>query len=232
MVNPIKITHCIFDMDGLMLDTETIYEKVYDEIANEYGKSYTNEVKLKILGRPEIDGANIFVQELGIPLTGKEFLSKFKPIALERLQNPEFLPGVVKLIKHLSKHNIPMSIATSSAEDVATVKLKNHKEIFDLFYHMVCGSSDPEVKNGKPAPDIYLICASRFPDNPKPENVLVFEDAPNGVEGAITAGMSCVMVPDEEIQNNLSNLLKKQPTLIINSLEDFKPELFNIPKYD
>lgn len=43
--------------------------------------------------------------------------------------------------------------------------------MFDLFYHKVMGSTDPEVKRGKPAPDIYLVCASRFPDNPKPEQV-------------------------------------------------------------
>lgn len=51
------------------------------------------------------------------------------------------------------------------------LKLTNHKELFSLFHHVVTASSDPEVKKGKPNPDIFLICASRFPDKPKPEKV-------------------------------------------------------------
>jgi pseudouridine-5'-monophosphatase len=78
----------------------------------------------------------------------------------------------------LHKQGIPIAIATSSSKESVKLKQTNHKELFSLFHHMVMGSSDPEVKKGKPSPDIFLICASRFPDKPKPEKVYTVKSCP------------------------------------------------------
>lgn len=120
-----------------------------------------------------------------------------------------------------------MCLATSSPEDLMKLKTNNHREIFNLLNHYVCGSTDPEVKEGKPAPDIFLIAASRFPDKPKPEQCLVFEDSPNGVKAAHCANMQVVMVPDERISLEDSCLA----TIRLKSLLDFQPELFGLPGF-
>lgn len=79
--------------------------------------------------------------------------------------------GAEKLVRHLHQHNIPIAIASGGGQDLFQIKTTNHREFFKLFGHAVLASSDPEVKNGKPAPDVFLICANRFSDKPSPEKV-------------------------------------------------------------
>uniref|UniRef100_V5I8G1 pseudouridine 5'-phosphatase n=1 Tax=Anoplophora glabripennis TaxID=217634 RepID=V5I8G1_ANOGL len=212
-------------MDGLLIESESVYEKIVKDIAAVYGKEYTRDVRLKVLGTPEEDTARIAVTEMGLPISPEEFLIIYKEKVHEELQNPVLMPGAKELVRHFYKNEIPIAVATSSAQDAMELKTKNHQDIFKLFQHIVCGSTDPEVKNGKPAPDIFLVCASRFPDKPHPSQCLVLEDAPNGVRGAIAAGMQAVMVPSSEVGKEL----RKQATLVLQSLNDFKPELFGLP---
>lgn len=69
-------------------------------------------------------------------------------------------------MQHLKKHNIPIALATSSTKESSELKIQKWGHIFDLFDHKIYGGSDPEVVRGKPSPDIFLIAAKRFPDNP------------------------------------------------------------------
>lgn len=85
-----------------------------------------------------------------------------------------FFVGATRLIKHLHVNNIPFALGTSSGLKMAELKMSKHREVFDLFSHFVMGATDSEVKVGKPAPDIFLITANRFPDKPEPSNVTNF----------------------------------------------------------
>lgn len=91
----------------------------------------------------------------------KHFLKLFSCFAL----------GAERLVRHLHENNVPICLATSSSKESVEVKTTHHRELFSLFHHKVMGSSDPDVKEGKPAPDIFLVAAKRFPETVKPEDV-------------------------------------------------------------
>ncbi|XP_046812360.1 probable pseudouridine-5'-phosphatase isoform X2 [Lucilia cuprina] len=223
-----NVTHCIFDMDGLLLDTEALYTKATQQILDKYDKTYTWEVKMTLMGLRHMEMCERIVKIYNLPLTPEEYSKLQKEVNSQIMKNAELLPGAERLLRHLHTHNIPICLATSSGEEMVEIKITNHREVFKLFHHRVCGSTDAEVKQGKPAPDIFLIAASRFPDKPDPAKCLVFEDAPNGVKAAHSAGMQVVMVPDERVPLEMSALATQR----LKSLEDFQPELYGLPPFE
>ncbi|CAG9138403.1 unnamed protein product [Plutella xylostella] len=181
-------------MDGLILNTEDLYTVAFQNILSRYGKEYSYELKRSLMGSQSHETADRIIEALNLPMTREEFLEESKKQFELLFPDTKVLPGARRLIEHLHKHNIPIGLATSSSIDSYHLKIdKHHKELFSLFPHKTFGSSDPAVKKGKPHPDIFLVAASKFPDQPKPEKCLVFEDAENGVKAAKAAGMQVVM---------------------------------------
>ncbi|XP_055375219.1 probable pseudouridine-5'-phosphatase [Condylostylus longicornis] len=223
-----EVSHVIFDLDGLLIDSETIYEQIVSDIAKQYGKIYPDSTRMRILGTTEERSAEIVIEDLKLPLTMQEYLQQYNKLCNERFNAVKLLKGAEKLIRHLNANNIPFCLATSSSQTIVVKKTSGIPELIKMFHHIVCGSSDPEVKEGKPAPDIFLIAASRFEDKPNPEKCLVFEDSPNGVKAGIEAGMQTIMVPDPRVTPEQ----KKLATQFLSSLADFRPEEFGLPKFE
>lgn len=131
--------------------------------------------------------AAMIVEHFKLPMTPEEYIEISAKIQEEKFPLCKPLPGVERLIKHLYNHKIPMAVATSSLRSKFELKTTSCRELFKLFDYVVCGD-DPEIKKGKPSPDIFLT-AQKHLGNPPAENCLVFEDAINGIEAGLAANM-------------------------------------------
>lgn len=160
-------------------DSESVYDGIIGDICKSHGKEYAESVRLKILGRTEQDTAKIVVGDMQLPLSCNEFLCTYRNKCEEKFQIVQLMPGARQLVRYLYDNNIPIAVATSSAQEEMELKTRLLKDVFGLFTHIVCGSTDPDVKHGKPAPDIFLVCASRFPDKPDPSTVSYMKNETN-----------------------------------------------------
>ncbi|KAI5645749.1 haloacid dehalogenase-like hydrolase domain-containing protein [Phthorimaea operculella] len=223
------VPHVLFDMDGLLLNTEDLYTIGFQKVASRFGKEFTFELKSQIMGQQSREFAASIIKGCDLPMTVDEFLAETRIIFDQLFPDCEIMPGVEKLVNHLHNHKVPIGLATSSSKESYDLKTtKKHQKFFELFPYKTWGSSDPDVKRGKPYPDIFIVAANKFPDKPAPEKCLVFEDSLNGVRAARAASMQVVMVPDPR----LDRARCADATLVLDSMEHFRPELFGLPPYD
>ena len=225
MKNFNKITHVIYDLDGLLLATESFHEQVNQEIARRYGKVFDKSIKAKVAGRSTWESAQLLINLLELPLTPQTYLEQRNQLIYPLYPQSQPLPGAMRLTHHLSQQGIPQSIATSSPRRHFQMKTTHHQDWLSLFDCFVLGD-DPALQRSKPAPDIFLLAAQRM--GTPPENCLVFEDSLAGVEAALAGGMSVVAIPDLDLDRQLYENAHQ----ILDSLADFEPEVWNLPGFE
>lgn len=221
---PPAVTHVLFDMDGLLLDTEILYTEVTQGIVSRFGKSFGWDIKRNMIGRPAIDSARYLVKALELPISAETYLEERNEALRKKFAECDALPGAEQLVRHLHRHAIPMAIASSSSHDLFTIKITRHTAWFELFDVVVTGD-DAEIKNGKPAPDIFVLAAKRLGANA--DSTLVFEDSPLGLQAGLAANMRVVAVPDP----NMNKSDYPGADLIIDSLLQFTPQKYGIPEF-
>jgi len=185
-------THVLFDLDGVLLDTEGLYTRAVQAVVGRYGKTYDWSLKIQTMARDALVGARIIVDQLGLPLTPEELLALREPVLEPLLASCRAMPGAEGFVRHLAGRGVPMAVATSSDRRLYEVKVRTHPW-FELFSAVVCGD-DPRVTAKKPSPDIFLVAAREL--GAPPSQCLVFEDSPVGVQAALAAGMRVVALPD------------------------------------
>ncbi|KAJ3294301.1 glutathione synthase [Rhizoclosmatium sp. JEL0117] len=232
---PTPVTHALFDMDGLLLDTERVYSEVTNAILARFGKTFDWSVKSRMMGAKERDAANILIEAYGIEgYTADDYLKERNAMHESRFPDCKPLPGVLRLIKHLKDSNVPICVATSSHRKAFELKSSKNGELFGLFDGNITCGDDAQIKKGKPAPDIFLAGAKSLGFNAATDQdyqkCLVFEDAPSGVLAGLNAGMQVVWIPDSQLE--LDPELVKRCAKVLKSMEDFDPAEFGLPSYN
>ena len=185
----------IFDLDGLLADTEIISLKVYQELLRDFGIPFTEETySREYSGHREEENVQRFLDTYDLPWNFDQTLDRVYELEAQILaKGVNLKKGAKNLLAFLQREGIPIALATSSVESRARMILDSNG-ILSLFDHLVFAK---DVKRSKPYPDIFLKVCSDL--NVLPENCLVLEDSEAGIEAAYRAGIPVICIPDLKI---------------------------------
>lgn len=185
-----KFQAAIFDMDGLLLDTERVCMQVFKQACETVNQPFYEDIYLSIIGRNAAGIDAVFREVYGEHLDELHDEWRKSYDAIVKHQAIPVKQGVVELLEWLNENNVPTAVATSTHKEVAAIKLKL-AGLDKYFDGLTCGC---EVSQGKPDPEIYLLAASRL--NVDASQCIAFEDSNNGVRAAVAANMTTLQIPD------------------------------------
>jgi HAD superfamily hydrolase (TIGR01509 family) len=182
----------IFDMDGLMLDTQRMTTTAWKRAAKQLGFNLADELNLKLIGRTIRDSNAILTKELGSAFPMEDCRNLVIGIISEDISKRGILvkPGLRPLLDYLEKKSIPTAVATSTPRNL-TIRNLQSANLINYFRAILTGD---EVPNGKPSPDIFLAASELL--NTPPARCVVLEDSFSGIRAAYSAKMIPIMVPD------------------------------------
>ena len=190
MADSLPFAAVIFDMDGVLVDSEPLYYAAVNGVLAEDGIAFPLDQYKRYMGTkaswPE------FVEELGLPRSASYYRDRSNELVTAGFRSVDTpLPGVVELVRCLRDAGLPLAVASSSRRDWVETCIEQ-LGLTDAFPVVVSGS---DVANGKPDPEIYLRAAELL--GVPPRSCLAIEDAPAGIESAHAAGMTCWAVRND-----------------------------------
>lgn len=215
-----NIKGIIFDMDGVLLDTEKLYVRFWCEGANFYGykMNETHALSIRSMARP-------FAIEKLKGYFGEEF--DYYKVHKKRIElmdkyieknGIETKPYAKETLQFLKEKGYKIALATATGIEKTQTYLKQ-KDLYKYFNEIVCASM---VLKGKPEPDIYLKASELLDLNP--DECIAVEDSPNGIKSASRAGCITVMIPDLDLPDEVT---KKNTYKVLNNLSELKEMLLN-----
>ncbi len=211
----------IFDMDGTLFDSERIYKNAWLETVEYFGKDRGAELTKEVSGASEANCRKIiknFYPDVDVDKFFDHVIETAEKIFEKGV---DLMPGVVEILKFFEENGVKMAIASSSSHAV----INRNIERADIKKYFTAIISGDDVRNGKPAPDIFLLAAEKI--NVPAVDCYVFEDSYNGIRGAYAAGCAAIMIPDT-IQPN--DEMKKICAAIYPNLMDAMNAIENFNK--
>ena len=185
---------CLFDLDGLLLDTEPLHARAWRQASQHFGRDLCEAELLELRGRRRLDCAQqvrAWIREQrGQAPSVQELLEVRQPIAERLLVQAPAIDGAPELLQRCTELAIPMALVTSSARASVALKSAPHPWL-EAIVERVHGD-EPELRAGKPAPDPFLLAAQRL--GVAPERCWAFEDSLAGATAAATAGCQVVVL--------------------------------------
>lgn len=182
----------VFDMDGVLFDTERLCVEVWKKVAKDWGIQGMEDVVMRCIGLNGNDSKNLVLNAYGESFPYEKFRTRVSEVFWEDIEK-NGLPiktGVKKLLPYLQQNGYKIGLCSSTKYDSVVSHLKQ-AEIIEYFSVIVTGDM---VEHSKPQPDIYLLACKKL--GAEPGESFAIEDSPNGIRAAAAAGMKPVMVPD------------------------------------
>lgn len=187
-----KFNAIVFDMDGVMFDTESVCMKAWDTVGEEMGIGKAGYMVYKTLGMTAESAIKVLQNEFGVDFDARLFKQKGREFSYKYFDEfgvPE-KPFLHETLNYLNNKGYKLAVASSTSSDSVFHHL-NEKSITAYFDKVICGDM---IKNSKPAPDIYLKACEELSENPA--NCIAIEDSKNGILSAKNADMNVIMIPD------------------------------------
>jgi HAD superfamily hydrolase (TIGR01509 family) len=211
-----RVAAIIFDMDGVLVDSEAVWDDVRRRFTEEAGGRWHDGAQRDMMGMSSIEWSRYVRDRLGVEMDPDRISAAVadRVVAVYRERLP-LLPGAVESVRSLAEH-WPLALASSSNRHVIDLVLEL-AEIADAFQATV---SSEEVRAGKPAPDVYLEAARRL--GAEPTACVAIEDSTNGIRSAAAAGMAVVAAPNRDFPPDPDAL--ERASLVLDSLTELTPE--------
>jgi HAD superfamily hydrolase (TIGR01509 family) len=209
----------VFDLDGVIVDSEQVWDDVRETYTREHGGTYTDRATRDMMGMSSLEWSRYMAEELGVPGTPDEINAAVVERMLERYGSaPPLIPGAVEAVRRVAAQ-WPLAIASSSNPELIEVVIRV-SGLADVFETAV---SSQEVPRGKPAPDVYLEAARRLGIDAA--RCAAVEDSHNGIRSARAAGMRVVAVPNPHFPPDDEALAEAD--VVLRSIDELTPAVID-----
>jgi HAD superfamily hydrolase (TIGR01509 family) len=187
----------VFDLDGLLVNSEDLYEEAGETVLRRRGKTYEAALREQMMGRPVVDAIQLMIDCHSLPDPLEDLMCECREV-LETLMATRLapMPGVEALLCDLQAAQVPIAVATSGTAEYAHAVLSK----LNLEHCFLFILTADDIRRGKPDPEVYLLAAERL--GIPPPQMMVLEDSANGCRAAVAAGAFTVAVPNRHTRDH------------------------------